>query len=225
MKLLEAIQYRHSVRQYKTEEIDAKTVEKLQNLIADCNAESGLNIQLILNEEKAFNSKMAHYGSFRNVRNYIALIGDKTLNLAETCGYYGEKIVLHAQKWGLNTCWVALTYNKKIQAYDVADNEKVYCIIAIGYGENQGTPHKSKPLEKLYKANCEIPDWFKNGVLAAQLAPTAINQQKFQLILNDDNTVTAKTLLGFNTDLDLGIIKYHFEIGAGIENFTWKKSN
>lgn len=27
--------------------------------------------------------------------------------------------------------------------------------------------------------------------------------------------------MGFCTKIDLGIVKYHFEIGAGKENFEW----
>ena len=51
----------------------------------------------------------------------------------------------------------------------------------------------------------------KTGVKTALLAPTAMNQQKFKFILND-NTVKVKPGLGFYTKLDLGIVKFHFEI-------------
>ena len=53
-----------------------------------------------------------HYGKFKNVKNYLILIGKKTKNFSELCGYYGEQLVLYIQSLGLNTCWVALTYKK-----------------------------------------------------------------------------------------------------------------
>ena len=53
------------------------------------------------------------------------------------------------------------------------------------------------------------------------LAPTAMNQQKFVFYLSGKNTVTARAGAGFYTKIDLGIVKYHFEIGAGHENFNW----
>ena len=53
---------------------------------------------------------MAHYGKFENVKNYIAIVGNK--NNQEKAGYYGEKIVLKCPELGLNTCWVAMTYGK-----------------------------------------------------------------------------------------------------------------
>ena len=112
MNLTEAIQSRHSVRQYKNKPLEAEAISALQAEIAACNQESGLHIQLVTNEPKAFDSFMAHYGKFSSVTNYIAMIGKKSPDLDEKCGYYGERLVLKAQQLGLNTCWVAMTYKK-----------------------------------------------------------------------------------------------------------------
>lgn len=55
---------------------------------------------------------------------------------------------------------------------------------------------------------------------AALLAPTAVNQQKFTFSRQGDR-VTPRASLGFYSKIDLGIVKYHFELAAGRENFTW----
>jgi hypothetical protein len=165
---------------------------------------------------------MAHYGSFRGVTNYIALVGRSDRALEERCGYYGERLVLLCQQLGLNTCWVALTYNKSKTAAQVAPGEKLCLVIALGYGSDQGVSHKSKPTEKLMQISGEAPDWFRRGMEAVLLAPTAINQQKFLFSLEGDQ-VSAKAGLGFYTKIDLGIAKYHFEVGAGKEQFEWKE--
>lgn len=47
-----------------------------------------------------------------------------------------------------------------------------------------------------------------------------MNQQKFRFTL-EGTQVSARAGVGFYTKLDLGIVKYHFELGAGTENFTW----
>lgn len=112
MNLLEAIQKRHSVRTYTDKKITGIIKDELLSCINKCNQEGNLNIQLVSDEPKAFDSMMAHYGKFKNVNNYIALIGKNEPDLDEKCGYYGEKIVLKAQQLGLNTCWVAMTYKK-----------------------------------------------------------------------------------------------------------------
>lgn len=221
MNRMEAIKERHSVRQYKNKPIEVELISALQAEIEACNEESGLHIQLITNEPKAFDSFMAHYGKFRGVTNYIAMIGKKGDNLEEKCGYYGERLVLKAQQLGLNTCWVAMTYSKIPSAFSIDKGEKLCIVISLGYGENEGVAHKSKPFEKVVKSAQQVPEWFKNGVEAALLAPTAMNQQKFVFTLNG-NQVSAKAGLGFYSKIDLGIVKYHFEIGAGENTFQWK---
>ena len=221
MKPLEAIKKRHSVRSFEDKNIEGEVKDKLLQMIDKCNKESGLHIQLVLDEPKAFDGFMAHYGKFLGVKNYITLIGKKTSDLEETCGYYGEKLVILAQSLGLNTCWVAMTYSKIKSAFEIKDGEKLCCVIAIGYGKTQGVSHKSKSIESVSKVNGNMPDWFKKGVESALLAPTAVNQQKFKFILNG-NKVSAKAGIGFYSKIDLGIVKYHFEVGAGIKNFTWE---
>ena len=170
---------------------------------------------------------MLSYGSFSGVRNYFVMVGKKGADLDERVGYYGEQLVLLAQTLGLNTCWVGLSYRKVPEAYNVGKDEKLACMIALGYGETQGVSHKIKTIEQVSNASDLTPTWFKRGVEAALLAPTAVNQQKFSFeyvgISNNRHQVRAKkgfSMIGY-TQMDLGIAKYHFEIGAGKENFDW----
>ena len=220
MNLSKAIKTRHSVRRYQNKPLEAEIISALQAEITVCNQESNLHIQLVTNEPKAFNGFMAHYGKFSGVTNYIAMIGAKSSKLSEKCGYFGERLVLKAQQLGLNTCWVAMTYSKIQNAFVINKGEKLCVIIALGYGETQGTAHKSKAISEVAKVDQEMPDWFKNGVEAALLAPTAMNQQKFLFSLSG-NQVSAKAGIGFYSHIDLGIVKYHFEVGAGTEHFEW----
>lgn len=221
MELMEAIKERHSVRSYTDKKIEGNVEKELKAFIDKCNRESGLNMQLVLNEPKAFDSIMAHYGKFSGVQNYIAIVGTKSGNIEETIGYYGEKVVLKAQQLGLNTCWVALTFKKIKTAFQVEKGEKLHVVIAIGYGATSGVPHKSKKRDDVIQGKGVYPKWFLDGVDAALLAPTGVNQQKF-VFSSEENKVTGRALRGFYTKMDLGIAKYHFELGAGTENFSWK---
>ena len=226
MTLQEAITARHSVRKYIDKEIPADIVTALQDKIAEYNKVGNLNIQLVLNETRAFTG-MLSYGSFSGVRNYFVMVGKKGADLDERVGYYGEQLVLLAQTLGLNTCWVGLSYRKVPEAYNVGKDEKLACMIALGYGETQGVSHKIKTIEQVSNASDLTPAWFKRGVEAALLAPTAVNQQKFSFeyvgMSNNRHLVRAKkgfSMIGY-TQMDLGIAKYHFEIGAGKNNLDW----
>lgn len=221
MEIMEAMRNRHSVRQYEDRPIESNILTAIQTEIAACNRESGLHIQMISNEPKAFDSFMAHYGKFDGVTNYIALVGPKSDKLEELCGYYGERLVLKAQQLGLNTCWVAMTYKKIPGTFKVEQGEKLTVVISLGYGKTAGVAHKSKDAEAVSNVRDNSPEWFKNGVEAALLAPTAMNQQKFYLTYAG-GMVAIKAGIGFYTKVDMGIVKYHFEIGAGKENVRWK---
>ena len=227
MTIQEAIEARHSVRAYKDLPLSEEIVKLLEDELVKLNNEGQLHIQLICNEPKAFQGTMAKYGKFRNANNYLVMAGKKSDDLDERIGYYGEHLELLAQTLGLNTCWVGLSYSKVPGTYVLDEGEKIACYIAIGYGETQGTSHKIKTVEQVSNASDITPSWFKKGVEAALLAPTAVNQQKFSFeylgMQDGRHQVRAKkgvSIIGY-TQMDLGIAKYHFEIGAGTNNFEW----
>lgn len=226
MTLQEAIIARHSVRQYLEKPIEKEKIEAIQECIGLCNREGGLHFQLVTNEHKAFRNSIdwANYGKFENVSNYIAIVAPKGDSGTVTAGYYGEKVVLLIQTLGLNTCWVGGTFKKVKEAYSVGQNEELKCVISFGYGATQGKQHpQKKTFADVAEAKEPVPEWFKKGVEAALLAPTAVNQQKFRFILHEGNRVEAQakfSLIGYS-HLDLGIVKCHFELAAGKENFTW----
>lgn len=222
MTIQEAIVARHSVRQYQGKPIEVEIIKRLDEEIALCNQEGGLHIQLVLDEPQAFTGGMVKYGSFKGVRNYLAMVAPKSAD--EKVGYYGERIVLLAQTLGLNSCWVGLSVGKQPDRYQIAAGEKLHCVVALGYGANQGVQHPMRPMDKFVKSSTPMPEWFRRGMEAAIMAPTAVHQQKFEFELVDDHTVTAHarfSLVGW-AKLDLGIVKYNFEVGAGKENFKWK---
>ena len=228
MTLQEAISARHSVRAYKEQTLTDADAQALQDKIEQLNREGHLHIQLIRNEPKAFLGPFARYGKFRNVSDYLVMAGVKADDLDERIGYYGEQLVLLAQTLGMNTCWVGLSYTKIPDTYVLDEGEVIKAYIAIGYGETQGVSHKIKRVDQVSNVSDATPDWFRRGVEAALLAPTAVNQQKFsfELLPTKDGQlprVRAKkgfSLIGY-TRMDLGIAKYHFEIAAGTDNFRW----
>ena len=218
MNKIEAMVKRHSVREFTDKPLEAAAVEELQKETERVNRESGLHIQLVTNEPEAFQAGKPHYGSFSGCRNYFVMIGPKGKD--EEIGYYGEQLVIKAQQLGINSCWVAMTYKKGKAQGAVAPGEKRYMVIALGYGKTQGVQHRNKPIGKVSDYKEGDPDWYRKGVKAALLAPTAVNQQKFFFTRSGEN-VHAKAGLGFYAKTDLGIVKYHFELGSGKDHTIW----
>ena len=71
MDTLEIMKKRHSVRQYMNRAVELSRREEINSLIKDVNVESKLSIQAFYDEPKCFDSFMAHYGKFENVKNLI----------------------------------------------------------------------------------------------------------------------------------------------------------
>lgn len=220
---LQVMRKRHSVRQYTNKPIPNDVRKRLLDEVGALNRESGLHMQLFFDEPTCFDSARARYGKFTGVSNYLAIVGPKTSDLDEKAGYFGERIVILAQSLGLNSCWVGMTHGKSKAV--VENGERLSIIVSLGYGQTQGAPHKSKPMEQLCRVTdasgsaVPAPDWFKAGMEGAMLAPTAVNQQKF-LITYDGTNLTAQLAgRGFFDKVDLGIVKCDFELASG-HSFT-----
>lgn len=218
MDMKEAMEKRHMVRKYTDEPLKEDMIKKLNERIEENNKAHNLNMKLMIKEEHAVNALIKLLLA-RGVRNYIILAGETSSNLDEKLGYAGADVMLYAQTLGLNTWWVGGTYNRSVAKY--VDNKKVIGIIAVGYGISQGVPHKSKVASEVSNINENSPEWFKNGIKAALLAPTALNKQDF-MIKQNGNKVSIECNNGIFTGANVGLIKYHFDLGAGVENFEWE---
>lgn len=210
---LQAIQERHSVRAYLDQPIEAEKLSELRGSIDRLNEQNDLHIQLIEGADGVFSGIASKLSGWSGVPAYIAMIGRRRDGLDELCGYVGEQLVLQAQKLGLNTCWAGIFKRKKVTAV-IAEGEKLVLVIALGYGKDSGRPHRSKKLEDVTDVR-EMPLWFKAGIEAALLAPTAVNQQKFFFTLDGDTPKAKVSANGPFVKLDLGIVKYHFELASG----------
>lgn len=213
MTEIQAIKERHSVRNYTEKKIEAEKVAELNKLIAQLNEEGNLNLQFIEDQGKTFNKLLNKFMGLGSAPSVIACVGPDDPTLDERVGYYGQKLVLAAQMMGLNTCWAG-TFNRNTVPAKIGEGERIAIVIAIGYGATQGKVRKTKSAEEVSNCKADSPEWFKKGVEAAMLAPTAINQQKFKITLKEDETVDFSDLGGVLSKIDLGIVKYNFEVGS-----------
>ena len=215
MDFKDAMKKRHVVRRYRDEELDLETVSALKKRVEEDNEKYQVHVRLKTEDSSALNlmGKLAS----KNAVNYFIMSGKESADLNERLGYVGADLMLYAQTLGLNTCWIGGTFSKKNVERKVP-NQKVIGIIVDGYGETAGKRHKQKDVEAVSSYEGETPDWFVAGVNAALLAPTAFGKQNF-LISGKGQKVALKC---DTCGEDLGLVKYHFELGAGKENFEWE---
>ena len=220
MTLEEAMRTRHTVRRYTDRKLPGDVLEGLRDRIRENNGKYGLAMSLVTENTEAFGPALRLFLA-KGVRNYVVLAGKDMPGLDENIGYCGADIMLFAQTLGLNSWWVGGTYSRKGVGRNAApEAEKILGLLALGYGAVQGVPHKSKKPEDIAAYAGPAPAWFAKGTEALLLAPTALNKQAFTL-RGEGRRVSLTCDNGIFSGVDLGIGKYHFEIGAGRENFDW----
>lgn len=220
MTLEEAMRARHTVRRYTDQRLPRDVLERLRERIRKNNETHDLTMSLVTENTEAFGPALRLFLA-KGVRNYLVLAGKDTPGLDENIGYCGTDVMLFAQTLGLNSWWVGGTYSRKgLQKNAAPEAEKLLGLIALGYGAVQGVPHKSRRAEEIAAYDGEAPEWFAKGTEALLLAPTALNKQAFTL-RGEGRRVSLTCDNGVFSGVDLGIGKYHFELGAGKENFDW----
>jgi nitroreductase len=221
---------RHAVRSFTDEPIDQETREALEREVRRGNEAGRLHMILAWDEPEAFDSRLAHYGHFTGVHNYLVIAGPADKGLDARAGYFGERVVLLAQQLGLNSCWVAMSYKRRLVRASLPKGDKLVIVVALGHGTTQGKMHPSKSVPQVSKPAINVPDWFTKGVQATLLAPTAMNQQGFWITLTGRRDLQSRDIVqiqpgsGPCAKIDAGIARLHFELGAGEKNFAWSDS-
>lgn len=221
MDMKEAAVARHTVRKYTSAPLTGDVIEALNARIAEDNAKLGTDIQLVVNDESAFNAALKLVFA-KGVKNYFLLCGDDAPDLDIRLGYASSDLMLYAQTLGLNTWWVGATFSRK-NVEKHAPGKKVVGIVAVGYGVNQGTPHISKKPAEVSNFEGKAPRWFIDGIETALLAPTAMNKQRF-LITGKGTKVKIACDNGEYAGVDTGIVQHHFEVGAQNDAIEWEVS-
>ena len=220
-QMRQAMKERHTVRQFDGTPLNEADKSTLKARVDELNKAYNLSITLIESEKSPLSFLGKTLMSGKEVHSYFVLAGDDRDNIDEQLGYAGSDLCLYSQMNGLNTWWMAGTFNRKFVEGFVS-GKKIVSIIAVGHGKTQGVQHKSKSKDQVSSYEGEAPEWFKNGVEAALLAPTALNLQAFTITGKGDKvSLTYKS--GPMSGIDRGIVKHHFELGAGQENFEWVK--
>ena len=213
MTEMEAVRSRHSVRNYQDKRIEKEQIISINKRIEELNKEGNIHLQFVEDSSSTFSKLFNKAVGLGSAPSVIACVGPDDDTLDERIGYYGQKLVIYAQQLGLNTCWVG-TFNRKKIPVEISDGERLVIAIAIGYGQTQGKQRKTKTADEVVIDLKDVPDWYHAGVEAALLAPTAITQQKFEIIYNENEEVEFKDLGGVLSKIDIGIVRCNFEIGV-----------
>ena len=237
--LKEAIRLRTSRRSYTSKPIEAAAADRLNQCIARINESTvgRIRFRLITGEPKAFSSILKTYGLFSGVHSYIVASGLKDDVMAQQLiGYYGEQLVLTATAMGLGSCWVGATCDKSPAMGELDPNGQIYCLITLGYAREKASLgeklvhaaiSQKRPEKEALIDNPEqtrLPRWFMDGINAVRLAPSARNRLPVHFSLKRGIVSAWADKNGGYENIDLGIAKLHFELGADYIFYDLRKS-
>lgn len=246
-ELFNSIPNRISVRNYKKESLSKADYDYLVSKTEYINSlNTGVKAYLVnQKEEDVFTGIIGSYGKIKNAPSYFMLVGDTlNKNIDAIIGYIGEYLVLECQNRNIGTCWVAGTFKKSRLSNQVKinSNEKIFCIIAVGYKDDNAVDYAKKmlkaknrkPLQKLvinYDELSNMPDYIKKSIEYARIAPSAINRQpwRFKVYQNGIDVLMGKGMINSqklveSKKLDLGIALFHIVVVLKYYDIKFKVS-
>jgi nitroreductase len=181
-----------------------------------------------------FKGIIGSYGKIKDAPAFIAFIGNMdSASVQEAVGYTGEGIILEATALGLSTCWVGGFFKSESVSslVEIKSNERVLAVTPVGYARRMesfeerlmtgfGRTHRRFPISSLISNQNQysIPEWIRESIQSARLAPSAVNRQPWGFEVQDGSiAVYVRTGgLEFNVSkrLDCGIALLHIEVAA-----------
>ena len=231
----EAIWVRRSRRQFDSRTIDPSVLEKLRIACSTFRPFTEVRAVLVTHSaDEVFKGIVSHYGKVKGAPAFIAFIGNmKDLHVQEKLGYMGEGVVLEATALNLGTCWVGVSFNPEIASYHahIKKDEKILALTPVGYTREKwsleekimtgfGRTHKRKSPGELIKgkAGTPWPQWVRDALEAAVVAPSARNRQPWRFSIEKDSITVSvdnlKDLLNISKRLDCGIAMLHIEVAS-----------
>ena len=207
----DALYARSSVRKYT----GAPDKEQLDRLGVLCRKVSWQGITVRMFKGPGLKS------SIKGTDVYAVIVAKKGTPM-ELEGYMGEAIVLEATAMGLGTCWLGVGFYPDVISRNVnlQSDEAVHCVIAIGKAERPAFAPKRMEVQKLCGKTEEqlaaLGTWQKEAVLAARVAPSAMNQQPWKLEAESVGVsiLERSVLYKKYAPLDRGICMLHAAVGA-----------
>lgn len=239
----EAIDIRHSTRNYNRSSIEPKLLAALEEVCASFRPSKHVRAVLVRDSgENVFRGIIGNYGKVKGNPAYIAFIGKlHAPDVQEMIGYLGEAIILEATALGLATCWIGGFFRKKaVVDVQLQADEQVFAITPVGYPLEKltfderlmrgfKTERKRKPLTELVSGlpQSKWPGWVAAGLSAARLAPSAVNRQPWRFQVETDQVILStdgkRGNFGLSRRLDCGIAMLHFELGASLYDIDIKR--
>ena len=235
----DAISVRLSRRRFSDRPVAPADLERLHAFCAAFRPYQPVHVELI--EDAAndvFTGLVGSYGKIDGAHWVAAFVGPADSHLE--IGYTGEAFILEATRLGLDTCWIAGSFDKQRAArlVELEGDQRVVAVTPVGYAL-QRQPVGERLLRSGVRAASRRPAaelapgigdgwpaWAVAAVEAARRAPSGANRQPWRFRLEGGSLVMSGTdKLYWTASIDFGIAMLHVELGAAHAGVTgrWER--
>jgi len=224
----DALTLRVSSRRYDGTAVASPLLDKLEQTCHRLTVPGGSARAVLIREapSEVFTGLIGSYGRVADAPSAVAFVGAE--DAAYEIGYVGEAVILDATAAGLDTCWIAASFDAEHTGtlVELAEYEKVHAITALGHATK--TVRASErlmraslrarhrlPLDTIAPGHEQWPEWAREAAAALRLAPSGANRQPWRLRMDADAIVlVAAPKMYWTAPIDFGIAMLHAELGA-----------
>lgn len=225
---LDALGVRVSSRRYDGETISPAILDRIDQTCGTLALPGGSARAVLVREAppEVFTGLVGSYGKVEGAPSLVAFVAPEDAEYE--IGYVGEAVILDATAAGLDTCWIAASFDAGLTGtlVELGENEKVYAITALGHAKKSiGAGERFMraalrarhrlPLDTIAPGHEGWPSWAREAAAALRLAPSGANRQPWRLHLEGEAlamSAAAKTY--WTAPIDFGIAMLHAELGA-----------
>ena len=200
-----AIVVRHSSRTYTGRVVEPAVLGRMEELCAGLPGPEVARVALVREvPDTVFTGFVGSYGRVLGSPSALMMIGrEDEWAVQESVGYLGEAAILEATSLGLDTCWIAGSFDRALASalLPLVPGEKVYAISPLGFAQPRPRAgervmkrlvgaHKRRPIEDVAPGfdPDTWPAWAAEGVRLARVAPSAINREPWRFDFEADTT-------------------------------------
>jgi nitroreductase len=224
----DAIPTRVSRRRFSDRPVGPADIERLETFCAAFRPYHAVHVRLIKDAPAdVFTGLVGGYGKISGAQWVAAFVGPADSQLE--IGYTGEAFILEATRLGLDTCWIAGSFDiqRSGSLVDLQPDERVVSITPVGYALERA-PLGERLMRSAVRATSRRPSaelapgigdgwpaWAVAAVEAARRAPSGANRQPWRFRFEDASLVMSRAdKVYWTASIDFGIAMLHIELAA-----------
>lgn len=227
MELYELIGRRRSTRSYTGVSVDAETIQKIRDFMANM---TPLYPEIKTRGEIVGSEHVKCILPWSTPQT-VAIFSEEADGALENVGFLYQQLDLYLQSLGLGSCWLGMGRLNPKDNETLKPRDGMRFVMMIAFGHAKGEVLRSGPEEFKRKALADISDRPDERLESARLAPSSVNSQPWYFVHGGEGLhaycalsgLIKKKKPGDMNRIDMGIALAHLYL-ANRDTFRFYKA-